>query len=180
MNSAFLCLLVLALSRPTLAIHAAFFAPQPEPAIQPRQQHRCPVACDATWCCWTGEICRRSPSPPVPFECDDPLPHTANVANATSSTTANADSISSAACNLRGVPDLRSCQLPTLTVTNSTIPTPAQSLAPSSTSTPSLTPTESGAGVAATTLNTAGGEGSHRVARLGVGMGVLAAVLASW
>jgi hypothetical protein len=41
--------------------------------LQQRQDFLCPVVCDQTWCCLTGQTCQEASAGDAPFECADPL-----------------------------------------------------------------------------------------------------------
>ncbi|KAG9256521.1 uncharacterized protein F5Z01DRAFT_634104 [Emericellopsis atlantica] len=43
-----------------------------EQALEDRSS-LCPVVCDDTWCCLTGQICQAASEGDIPYVCDDPL-----------------------------------------------------------------------------------------------------------
>ncbi|KAK0701199.1 hypothetical protein B0T21DRAFT_397607 [Apiosordaria backusii] len=87
----------------------------------------CPVPCDSTWCCLTGQTCQQISNSDTPFECADPLLQTTDAPFALQTLGSIISSIRSdvvsLACSLDGVPSGSSCSITITPLTSYTFET---------------------------------------------------------
>ncbi|CAP61557.1 uncharacterized protein PODANS_4_1630 [Podospora anserina S mat+] len=87
----------------------------------------CPVPCDSTWCCLTGQTCQENSNSDIPYACDDPLLQTTEEPFALETFISVISSIESdvvsLGCSLEGVPSGSSCSITVTPLTSYTFET---------------------------------------------------------
>ncbi|KAK4201332.1 hypothetical protein QBC40DRAFT_223638 [Triangularia verruculosa] len=145
--------------------------PQPRQILPPF----CPVPCDATWCCLTGQTCQKSSNSDIPFACADPLLQTTDVPFALQTFGPIISSIESdvvsLACSLEGVPSGSSCSITVTALTSYTFETAL----------PTERPTPRPDNVVSSSSSSAGvEEGYMRVGMDGGLLGVALGIVVGW
>ncbi|KAK0666052.1 hypothetical protein QBC41DRAFT_157167 [Cercophora samala] len=112
---------LLSLTTQTLALAPA------RPLRRQESPFLCPVPCDSTWCCLTGQTCQETSNSDIPYECADPLLQTTEEPFALETFISIISSIESdvvsLACSLEGVPSVSSCSITVTPLTSYTFET---------------------------------------------------------